>query len=289
MNLYLLFVASGIAVGAVYALSGVGLVVLYRASGTLNFAFGAQGAIGAFCAWQLLQYGYPPAVGWAVGILVSTAVAYAYGLLVAPRLRHRDRVVRAVGTLGFALLLMGLTGWIWSAAVPRRINLPTDHMFVILFSVRMTYTRLLALGLALAMVLGIWLLLERTRIGLYMRALAAHRETSSLIGIRVVSVDATAWLISGIFSGIAGVLLAGLVQLNAVQLTFLVIPAIAAAIFGRLQSLAFTALGGLAMGIVEALLTMVPWIATYRSAAPFLMAAVFLTLVSSRRLAAAQQ
>src|SRR5579875_2182248 len=107
------FVAAGIGIGSVYALSGVGLVVLYRSSGTLNFAFGALGAAGAYCAWSLKGAGVSPALGWLAGIAVSTALSYAYGRFVAPHLRHRDRVVRAVGTLGFALFILGGVGLIW--------------------------------------------------------------------------------------------------------------------------------------------------------------------------------
>ncbi|MGO8917517.1 MAG: branched-chain amino acid ABC transporter permease [Stellaceae bacterium] len=280
------FVAAGIGLGSVYALSGVGIVVLYRASGTLNFAFGALGAIGAYCAWSILPLGVPPALAWAAGIAVAAAGSFGYGLLVAPRLRNRDRAVRAVGTLGFALFILGVTGVLWGEAVPRRLTLPTDHYYALIFSVRVTYTRLAALILALLMVGAITLLLNRTRLGLSMRALAADRNASSLIGIRVVRVDAIAWLISGVFAGVAGLLLADMVALNAVFLTFLVIPAIAAAIFGRLQSLAATAVGGFAAGIIEAVLSAVPAVAFYRSAAPFVLALLFITLFGGRRVSA---
>ena len=285
MNL-LPFVASGIGLGSIYALSGVGLVVLYRSSGTLNFAFGALGAIGAYCTWSILPLGVPPVVAWIAGIAVSAAGSFAYGLFIAPLLRHRDRAVRAVGTLGFALFILGCTGLIWGEAVPRRLTLPTDHYFAMIFSVRVNYTRLLALLLAAAMVGAIGLLLSRTRLGLSMRALAADRNISSLIGIRVVRIDAIAWLISGVFAGVAGLLLADLVTLNATFLTFLVIPAIASAIFGRLQSLAGAALGGLATGIIEAVLSAVPIATFYRSAAPFVLALLFISLVGGRRAAA---
>jgi len=281
------FIAAGVGVGAVYALSGVGLIVLYRASGTLNFAFGALGAIGAYTTWALLG-AVPPAAAWAAGIALSAALSFGYGALVAPRLAHRDRAVRAVGTLGFALFILGLTGLIWGEAVPRRLTLPTDHVSLVLFGVRVTYTRLGTLLVALAMVGAIALLLGATRLGLHMRALADDRQISSLIGVRVVRTDALAWLISGVFAGAAGLLLADLVALNASFLTFLVIPAIAAAIFGRLRSLTAAAIGGFLVGVIEAMLSSVPWLSPYRSAAPFVLALAFITLVAGRDRMAAQ-
>jgi branched-chain amino acid transport system permease protein len=280
MNL-LPFIVSGIGLGAVYALSSVGLVVLYRASGTLNFAFGAFGGISAFLAWQLTQEGVPLAVSSIVGVAVSTGIAYAYGRLFAPRLAHRDRVVRAIATLGLALFLFGGMAWYWGVGVARRLVLPTDLNFVLLFGVRLSLTRLIALAVALAMIGAVGLLLRRTRIGLGMRALASDRNISAAIGVRVVQIDSLAWLLNGMFAGIAGILLANISRLDPGTLTFLVIPAIAAAIMARLSSLPGAFVGGMVAGMIEALLVAVPEAANLRSAGPYIAALIFLMIVGA--------
>ena len=281
MNL-LPFIASGIGLGAVYALASVGLVILYRASGTLNFAFGAFGGISAFLAWQLTQDGVPLAVSSIVGIAASTGIAYAYGRIFAPRLAHRDRVVRAIATLGLALFLFGGMAWYWGVGVARRLVLPTDLNFVVLFGVRLTVTRLIALGVSLAMVVGMGVLLARTRIGLGMRALASDRHISAAIGVRVVQIDSIAWLVNGLFAGVAGILLANINRLDPGTLTFLVIPAIAAAIMARLSSLWGAFVGGVVCGMIEAVLIATsPEIANLRSAGPYVAALIFLTIVGA--------
>jgi branched-chain amino acid transport system permease protein len=281
MNL-LPFIVSGIGLGAVYALASVGLVILYRASGTLNFAFGAFGGVSAFLAWQLTQEGVPLAISSIVGIAASTGIAYAYGRIFAPRLAHRDRVVRAIATLGLALFLFGGMAWYWGVGVARRLMLPTDLDFVVLFGVRLTVTRLIALGVSLAMVVGIGVLLTRTRIGLGMRALASDRHISAAIGVRVVQIDSIAWLVNGLFAGIAGILLANINRLDPGTLTFLVIPAIAAAIMARLSSLWGAFVGGIVCGMIEALLIATsPEIANLRSAGPYVAALIFLTIVGA--------
>jgi branched-chain amino acid transport system permease protein len=281
MNL-LPFIVSGIGLGAVYALASVGLVILYRASGTLNFAFGAFGGVSAFLAWQLTQEGVPQAISSIIGIAASTGIAYAYGRIFAPRLAHRDRVVRAIATLGLALFLFGGMAWYWGVGVARRLMLPTDLDFVVLFGVRLTVTRLIALGVSLAMVVGIGLLLTRTRIGLGMRALASDRHISAAIGVRVVQIDSIAWLVNGLFAGIAGILLANINRLDPGTLTFLVIPAIAAAIMARLSSLWGAFVGGIVCGMIEALLIATsPEIANLRSAGPYVAALIFLTIVGA--------
>lgn len=275
MNL-LPFVVSGIGLGAVYALSSVGLVILYRASGTLNFAFGAFGGLAAFLAYELIRDGVPQPVGWLIGIAFSTGLSYAYGRLFAPTMAHRDRVVRAVATLGLALFLLGGMAWYWGVGIARRLTLPTDLSFVILFGVRLSVTRLIALGISIAMVVGIGLLLSRTRIGLAMRALASDRNVSAVIGVRVTATDSFAWALNGAFAGVAGLLLADLNRLDPALMAFLVIPAIAAAILARLSSLPGAFIGGMVCGMIEALLVAFPGFANFRSAGPYVAALLFM-------------
>ncbi|HEX4114221.1 MAG TPA: branched-chain amino acid ABC transporter permease, partial [Stellaceae bacterium] len=237
------------------------------------------GGLGAFLAWQLEKFGAPEPIGWILGIAFSTLIAYAYGRIVAPRMAHRDRVVRAVATLGLALFLLGGMAYIWGVGIARRITLPTDFEFVMLFGVRLTVTRLVALGISLAMVGGIGLLLTQTRMGLAMRALASDRNISAAIGVRVTQTDALAWLLNGAFAGIAGILLADINRLDPALLTFLVIPAVAAAILARLSSLPGAFIGGMVCGMLEATLTGVPAVTNFRSAGPYVLALVFLMVV----------
>lgn len=284
MNL-LPFIISGLGIGAVYALSGVGLVVLFRATGVLNFAFGAFGAIGAHCAWQLLEWKMPLVVAMLAAVVVSTAASFIYGRVFAPMLSHRDIVVRAVGTLAPALVLIAIMGVLWGE-LPRRLQFPTDQMFVSLFAVRLTFTRIIAIILAVAMVVAITSLLTRTRLGLDMRALANDRDLSAILGVRILYTETAAWIITGIFSGFSGLLLADLVRLQGTFLTLLVIPAIAAAILGQLQSLWQTAIAGIVIGIAEAALTPIAWISPYRAAAPFIIALVAVTILGGTAKAA---
>ena len=121
------FVVTGLALGGVYALSGVGMVVLYRATGVLNLAFGAVGAMGALIAWQLINNN-----GWAQGpaflvcVLFGGAVTLLYGVLFGPPLAGRDPLVKATATLGLALILLGIMDLVWSDKA-RSMILPTSN------------------------------------------------------------------------------------------------------------------------------------------------------------------
>lgn len=271
------FLVAGLGVGAVYALSGVGLVVLYRSSGVLNFAFGALGAVGAYVAWSALDRDWPLALAALAAVATSVAISLAYGRLLAPLLAEREPTVRSIGTLGLALVVLGFTEWFWGEQ-PRRLVLPTDAGAIEFADVRLTHTRVLGLAAAVSMMAAVGLLLARTRIGLAMRALADQRGLSAILGIRVLQVDTAAWAISGAFAGVCGLLLANIVRLQATVLTFLVIPAFAAAIIGRLSSLPATVAAGLAIGMLEAVAVLVPGFSPFRTATPFLIALLAIVL-----------
>lgn len=272
------FVVSGLATGAVYALSAVAIVILFRASGVVNLAQGAIGALSAIIAWQIGNSGGPSWIGWIAGVIAAIAVSLVYGRLLAPRVAHSDPVVRAVATLGLALALLGVMDFVWGE-YGRVLRLPTDSLGVRILDVRVTYTRLIALELTCLVTIGTIFFLGWTRMGLAMRALANRREISALLGVPVLKVDSWAWAMSGLIAGVSGILLASLARMQPLFLTFMVIPAIAAAIAGRVQSLGIAVIGGFAIGVIEAIGTPFPSIAPYRTLTPFVFAIVALVFL----------
>jgi branched-subunit amino acid ABC-type transport system permease component len=156
-------------------------------------------------------------------------------------------------------------------------------MGVAVFGVRVTVTRLIAFSLALLITIGVALFLNRTRLGLSMRALANNRDLSAMLGIRVLRVETWAWLISGVLAGVSGLMLSDLVRLDAIVLTFMVIPAMAAAVVGRLRSLGGTLIGGLLIGVLEAVATPFQVITPYRSVAPFVVAIIVILWLQRQR------
>src|SRR5579871_5672381 len=89
------FIPIGVALGAVYALSGVGMVVLYRATGVLNLAFGAVGAMGALIAWQLINHaGWNEWLAYLICVLFGGVLTLFYGMVFGPALAKRDPLVK---------------------------------------------------------------------------------------------------------------------------------------------------------------------------------------------------
>ena len=277
------FIATGLALGGVYALSGVGLVVLYRTTGVLNLAFGAIGAMGAFIAWELINnQGWDEYAAYAVCVLFGAVVTLLYGVLFGPPLAARDPLVKATATLGLALILLGAMSWIWSDKA-RSMVLPTTNWSYDLGSVFVNWTQILGLLLGIVVTIGTGAFLRYTSLGTAMRALANDREITATLGVPVRRVEAAAWLGSGLISGAAGLLLSNLVGLDAATLTFLVISSLAAALIARLQSITVTLIAGIVVGLVNALVTPFLSISQYRDMAPFVLAIVALLYLSRHR------
>jgi branched-chain amino acid transport system permease protein len=280
------FLVTGLSLGGVYALSGVGMVVLYRATGVLNLAFGAVGAFGALIAWQLINhagFGFWPA--FLVSVLVGGVVTLAYGMVFGPALAGRDPLVKATATLGLTLILLGVMDLVWpsSGGASRSLTVPTDNNTFQLGVISVTYTNVISLALGLVITAVTAAFLRFTKLGTAMRAMADDREITATLGVPVRRVTAAAWFGCGVLSGVAGVLLADLVALDATSLTFLVISTLAATLIARLRSILITFLAALVIGLVTAELTPISSLSNYRDMTPFVLAAIALLVLNRRR------
>src|SRR2546423_5262900 len=137
------FIIAGLAVGSLYALSGIGILVLYRTTGVLNLGYGALSAMSALITWELLQNGVADSTAYLAGVGAAGGGSLLYGSLLGPYLAEREPVVKATATLGVALGVLGLLNWYWSDAT-RTLSLPTDTSGFQLRGVWVTATQVVA-------------------------------------------------------------------------------------------------------------------------------------------------
>ena len=276
------FIVSGLALGGVYALSGVGLIVLYRATGVLNLAFGALGAMGALITWSLIKAGVPGWLSWLACVVFTAAVTLGYGIIFGPALAKRDPLVKAVATIGLTLILYGLADLLWttSGGQARSITFPTDNSGFMVGQVQVTWTQVIALAAGVVITVATGAFLRYTKLGTAMRAMANDRDITATLGVPVRRVEAAAWLGCGVLAGLAGLLLANLVALDATTLTFLVISSLAAVLIARLRSITITFIAAIVIGLLHDLLTPITALTNYRDMTPFVLAAVALLVLS---------
>jgi branched-chain amino acid transport system permease protein len=280
------YIVTGLALGGLYALSGVGLVVLYRATGVLNLAFGAVGAMGAFIAYSIIKAGNPGWVGWITCILFCGVVTLGYGMLFGPALAGRGPLVQSVSTLGLALVLFGAIDLAWptTGGQSPSISFPTDNSGFTVGQLQVNWTQVIALCLGIVITIGTGAFLRYSKLGTAMRAMANDREITATLGVPIRRVEAAAWLGCGLLSGIAGIMLADLSALDDTTLVFtVVISSLAAALIGRLRSISVTFVAAIVIGLVHDLITPITQLTNYQDMTPFVLATIALLVMSRRQ------
>jgi branched-subunit amino acid ABC-type transport system permease component len=260
----------GAFVGSTLALLGLGLVLTYRTSGVLNLAQGALGMLFAFVYFQLTQGGRMHLVvmeydqHWKLPRLLALAVVL---LVMAPllgagldaalfrRLRTAGATVQIVATIGLLIAFQGVAGVVWTNAstlAPRSIfpRRPVHFLGSSIASDEL-YTLLTVIVLAVALLA----FLRYSPLGVRMRAVVDRKEVAQLMGVDAERVSAIAWAIGASFAALGGILIAPFYgSMQILDLTLLVIPAIGAAVIGRLESLPLALAGALGIGIAEQML-----------------------------------
>jgi branched-chain amino acid transport system permease protein len=244
----------GLSTAAVFALAASGLVLTYTTTGIFNFAHGAIGMLGAFTYWQLhVDWGWPVPLALVTVLLVA---APALGLLIERGimrgLTDAPETIRIVVTVSLLVALLGLGTWIWPAQSVYRVPLLFAGERSTIFDVNITWHDLSAFAVAIAVAVGLRLLLFRTQVGLDMRATVDSRPLAMLHGARPHRSAAIAWAIGCSLAALAGILIGPLNgQLSHTNLTLLIVSAYAAAMIGRLRSLPMTFLGAVLLGLAD--------------------------------------
>lgn len=252
-------VVIGALTGLVYASLAAGLVLVYRATRIINFAHAEIGALGA--AW-LAKLVLDLHVPWPLALVIVVAGGAAVGaileLAVVRRLFHRPRLVLLVATIGLSQIV-----YVVRAASVHIDNVaaypsPIDRV-VELFDLRIFGDGLLTLVVIPAIIVGLGYLLTATPYGVAIRASAENVEAAELAGISVKRISTLVWSLSGAIAVVSVVAAAPLTNFQAALAVpasgpTLLLRALAAALVGRLVSLPLALVGGVGVGIVEALL-----------------------------------
>jgi branched-chain amino acid transport system permease protein len=245
--------------GAVYGLLGLGLVLLYKSNRVFNFAQAEFGTTAAFATlFADNGTGFLPnmPLGLAVifGLIIGTGVGLLTELLVVRPLFSAPKVTLVVATAGVTLLLIAVQGFL-AGAEPSTLKPLFEGDVFDAGSVRITEQQLLIVIVLAVLAVSSALFFSRTRTGTAIIAVSQEPTATSLVGISVKRTSALTWGLAGLLGGIAGILLSGSTGFVAPgSLTGLaLIPAFTAAVFGGITSLPGAFLGGVVIGVIEAL------------------------------------
>ncbi|MEV4368834.1 ATP-binding cassette domain-containing protein [Nonomuraea sp. NPDC049637] len=255
------YVLSGLVTGAVFAIMGSGLTLSYAATGVFNFAHGAVGFLAALVFYELTAAAGLPA--WLSALVAAGLFAPALGYLLHRAmfrgLAQAGETVQIVATIGLTialpalgLLAVELAGLPATDAtsLPRGVGPHPARAFDQL-GVRLDSDQLITFAFSAVAAAGLWAFLRHTPYGLRMRACVDRRSLATLRGIDADATSALAWMLGSGLAGLAGVLAAPVLGLDATAYTVLLFASATAAVFGRLRSIPWTFAAGLALGVVQ--------------------------------------
>jgi branched-chain amino acid transport system permease protein len=261
MDTFLQQLVNGLTAGSVYAVVALGYTMVYGIIQLINFAHGEVVMIGAMVAFTVISAlapaGLPPVVvvliGTGCAIPVCMLVGYAMERLAYRPLRGAPRLAPLITAIGVSIVLQHLAMLVWSRNVMAFPQIIKTQSYVF-FGASITSVQIAIIGVCMAMMAGLALLVYRTRLGTAMRATAQNPQVAGLMGVDINRVIAATFLIGAALGAVAGVLFGtyyGVAQYT--MGSILGLKAFSAAVLGGIGNVPGAMLGGVVLGIVEAL------------------------------------
>jgi branched-chain amino acid transport system permease protein len=241
-------IISGIASGGIFASLALALVLIYNAMGLVNFAQGEMAMFATFIAFTLIEHG----MSYWLALPATLVIAFAGGVViqrVVIRPVERAPVLTLViVTLGLATLTNGLAGFVFGY-VPRSFPSPFSVQTMSVLGAVLSYRDLGVIAVSAVVLVLIYLLLERTTLGLTMRAAAHNPDASRLLGVRVSWMLALGWGLASAVGALSGIMVAPILLLEPNMMQTIIIYAFASAVLGGIESPLGAVVGGMIVGV----------------------------------------
>ncbi|HKW58947.1 MAG TPA: branched-chain amino acid ABC transporter permease [Candidatus Dormibacteraeota bacterium] len=252
MQEFLQLVVSGIATGAIFASLALALVLIYNAMGLVNFAQGEMAMFATFIAYTLVARGVSFWIAFPVTLVLAFAAGTVIQRIVIKPVERAPVLTLVIITLGLATLVNGVAGFMWGY-VPRSFPSPFSPESVDLAGVYIGYRDLSVIAVCGLVLLAVYLLLQRTTVGLTLRAAAHHPDASRLLGVQVSWMLALGWGLASAVGAVSGMIVAPTLFLEPNMMQTIIIYAFAAAVLGGIESPLGALVGGLVVGVVVSL------------------------------------
>jgi branched-chain amino acid transport system permease protein len=248
---FVALLASGVAYGAILMLVSLGFVVLFKATGIVNFAQGDLVTLGAFVAfWAGSSLGLPILATYVVAIVGLFFCGVIIERIAYVPLRKRPPIVVVIATLAVSVMIEGLIE-LWQGSSPKNLPSPVGTAVWHVAGANIAMQRVVIVIVSAVAVTAVLVIFKSTSIGRQVRALASDGETAQLYGVRTRAVSVGAFGVSASLAALAGVLVA---PLSAIDVTFgfaLMVNSFSAVVLGGFVSLEGTAAAALGIGIIQ--------------------------------------
>ena len=271
MNAILTSAVAGLTAGGAYGLLGVCAVFTYRLVAVVNFTAAAIGTTGTFVLVVLFEAGMPlwPAV--ACGLVAGTLTGIAIGLVMTTWFDESNASTKAAVTVALLVGIIAIGLRLTGGQHPHDFPDLFPGSAMRLAGVELTISSLLTIGLGVVFTVLADILLSRTRMGLHLRALSERPMAAELIGVPVLFLSILVWATTGAVTTFSLMIIATQRPPDFATLSLLVVPAMAAALIGLFRSFWMTLIGGIMIGVVEGVSSVIGSLNQYRGAIPFLI------------------
>jgi branched-chain amino acid transport system permease protein len=246
---------TGLSAGSLYALVALGVVLIYRSTRVLNFAHGDMATLGTFVAFSLLteKFSFPVALVLSLASGAAVGIAFYFAVLVKAQRRGANLLGMVILTLGLALIIQGVVVWKWGAE-PVALPFPiSDTKTYRLGGVVVSQLSMATMGAGLVGSLLLYLLVQKSRLGLAMRATSENVMAAQTLGIPTRMVLSVSWGVASALGVVAGIFLAPALLLDPFFMLDPFLKGFAAAVLGGLNSLPGAVVGALILGVAESL------------------------------------
>jgi branched-chain amino acid transport system permease protein len=244
---------TGLSAGSLYAMVALGIVLIYRSTRVLNFAHGDIATLATFVSFSLLSRGlsFPVALLGSLGVGAAVGIGFYFTVLVRAQRRGANLLGMVILTLGLALVIQGAVVYVWGAE-PVSLPFPiSDTKTYTLVSVVVSQLSLATMAAGVAGAALLYLLVQRTRLGLAMRATSENVMAAQTLGIPTRLVLSVSWAAASVLGVVAGIFLAPALLLDPFFMLDPFLKGFAAAVLGGLNSLPGAVLGALILGVAE--------------------------------------
>lgn len=241
---------NGVALGAIYALVAMGIVLIHKATEVLNFAHGDLLVLAAFCAWALINGAGLPF--WVVLPLVAAGIgvlAYGIDAVVVRRIAGQPQFAGVMLTIALAFMLRGAVSMGFGTE-SRAYATPWSSQTTEFAGVAVADLSLVIMAAALLIAVGLWIFFRHTRLGVAIQAASQNQLAAHLNGVRVKGLNSLVWALAGVTAAIAGMFLAPMTLVDT-SLWLITLKALAAIVLGGFGSLPGAILGGVLIGLIE--------------------------------------
>jgi sulfate-transporting ATPase len=250
------FALLGLGAGAVYAMLAQGIVVIFRGSGVINLAQGAEAMLAAYIFHSLrANEHWSLGAAMALSVALGAAIGVATDVLVLRRLRTSSPLTRLIATLGVLVIIQSIAIIQWGSSYPVFVS-PIFHSSPVhFFGLVVPSDRLWLLLVAVVITLVLTIVWRYTRAGWITEAVSENERAASSLGWSPQVVSAVTWGVGAGLAAFAGIIVTPITQLDVNNLVLLVIPALAAALIGGFRSYTLTLLGGILLGVLQSLVS----------------------------------